>query len=369
LKWLSLVLCGMCLLTEYSTGFAVDLKAGGSAKTLLFYLEQQNQDVWINLDRLRLDFDLELFSQLQLKLIYDNELILGNELNEFQLNDAPSFLDLDHDLERNDNLLWRHAIYRAYARYFTESIDITLGRQRIAWGVARLWNPIDLFNPTNPLQLEGAEKQGVDAAKVELYLGPLSSLQAVFAPQDKVEEQSVALRYRFTLQKYDLAFMAGEFRDAEVIGGSFDGYLGDGGIRGEITYTYKSPENEFIRAVVGGDYTFANSLYLLMEYLYNGGTVSAVDWLSFQTSSAEIITRERNFLGFGLGYDITPLVRLDGYFIYDIDQKSTFVGPRLSYSVIENLDLLIGVQLFNGKLDSEFGNLINIYYTQLQWFF
>ncbi len=44
------------------------------------------------------------------------------------------------------------------------STTLTAGRQRIGWGTARFWSPMDMFNPISPLQIESEERQGVDAA-------------------------------------------------------------------------------------------------------------------------------------------------------------------------------------------------------------
>jgi hypothetical protein len=363
----------VCLLVWAAVGYGADatveLDIGGYTKGLLVYFEQHEKDTWINLERLRLDLDLDMARRLQFKLIYDHELILGNELDEFQSAGTTTFWDLDKDLRREGDLHWRHIVYRAYARYYTDAGEVILGRQRIAWGVARLWNPMDLFNPISPLQIEGAEKLGVDAARLELHAGALSSLQLVFAPQDRHEESSAALRCRTTVGEYDLAFMVGEFREDEVLGLSVDGYVGNGGLRAEFTYTDDSVDDDFVRAVIGADYTLSNGLYILAEYLYNGGAIENAESSAFQSYPAEIITRYENFAGLGLGYDLTPLIRLDNYVIYDIDQASLFVGPSLSYSVMEDLDWTIGLQLFSGRSHSEFGGLADVYYTQLQWFF
>ena len=42
-----------------------------------------------------------------------------------------------------DQLVWD----RAYAKFYLPQVDITLGKQRIAWGTGYIWNPIDVLNP------------------------------------------------------------------------------------------------------------------------------------------------------------------------------------------------------------------------------
>jgi len=171
--------------------------------------------------------------------------------------------------------------------------------------------------------------------------------------------------------------MLGEFRDDVVLGLSFDGYLLDAGLRGEFTYTWGDGEpsdsrGDYWRLVVGADYNIGigAGLYLVGELFHNGGALKR----SLQGSQlfgvgAEIVTRYENFLGLGAGYDLTPLCRLDGTVIVDLDRGSLLVGPSLSYSMGDNLTVAGSAQLFTGCEPSEFGDLPHVFFVECEWFF
>ncbi len=104
-----------------------------------------------------------------------------------------TLLDLDHQVVDSDDLLWRASIYRMHLTFSTEKSKLVVGRQRVAWGVGRVWNPTDLFNPVSPLQIEQDQRDGVDAVNLEYYTGPLGSLNLVFAAGDDSDKNSVRL--------------------------------------------------------------------------------------------------------------------------------------------------------------------------------
>lgn len=49
--------------------------------------------------------------------------------------------------------------------------------------------------------------------------------------------------------------------------------------------------------------------------------------------------------------------------------QTTAVDSSLIYSFKENLDVGVGVQLFGGSDQSEYGRFESVYYASVQWFF
>jgi hypothetical protein len=168
---------------------------------------------------------------------------------------------------------------------------------------------------------------------------------------------------------YDLSIVVGEFREDNVIGFDFAGSIGDSGFRGEGVFTNPDEGNDFTRFVLSWDYNFPSTLYLLLEYLYNGGNIgedaSLADLARF---TGEIVTGNKNFLALALGYELTPLIRPEFYAIFDIDGGGLFINPGIRYNVFTDLDWIIGVQIFPGD-EGEYKGLPDSFYTSLEWYF
>lgn len=355
----------------------------GSYKNLLTVSETpvSRDGFWSDLNRIRLRFDADVNDSIRFSTSIDNEFLAGTLLDRRDFNlvkdaSTDTLLDLDHLVVDSEDLLWQASIYRMYLTYTAEKSKLVLGRQRVAWGVGRVWNPFDLFNPISPLQIEQDQRVGVDAVNLEYYTGSLSSLNLVFAAGDDSDQNSIGLKGTANINKYDLHLMAGEFRENRVVGFGFTGDLNGAGLRGEATYTDPDAGNDYWQAILGWDYSFKNPLYVMFEYLYNGGNVkrpAAPGGFTLESNrrifSGEIETRNSNFLASGLAYDITPLVQVGSLLIYDIDGSSVFFAPTLAYNILPDLDWTLGVQLFSGSERSEYGDLPDVYYTSLEWFF
>lgn len=370
-------MCSLCILLLFLPvkARAVELSFGGSVKSLLIAGESlSGGDVWSDLNRLRLDLDLKFTPSVNIKLIYDNEAIVGTLLDEPEFTGAKeadnlTLFDLTETLADRPDLFWRHLIYRAYLTYSADRLNFMLGRQRVAWGQTRIWNPTDLFNPISPLQIEGDQRVGVDALNLEYSFGALSSVNAVYAPGAKDDETSVAARLRTNMAGYDLSVMLGEFREDSVVGFDFAGSIGNSGFRGEATLTDPEDGGDFTRFVLSWDYNFPSTLYVLVEYLHNGGDLgegaTRGDLARF---TGEIVTKNRNFIALALGYELTPLIRPELYTIYDMDGGGLFLGPGVRYNVLTDLDWITGVQIFPGD-DGEYEGLGDTFHTSLEWFF
>ena len=356
--------------------FSSSLTLSGSYKSLLMIGETlSKEDYWSDLNRLRLEIDIKPVETILIKTVYDNEAIIGTLLKtgEFafakEAKEATLF-DLSREITDNQNLFWRHSLYRLYLTYSKRGLNLTVGRQRVAWGQARIWNPTDLFNPVSPLRIEREQRTGVDAVNIDYSFGPLAGLNIVYAPGNERTEGSAGARVRTNIKGYDLSIMTGEFRKNKVMGLDFAGNIGDSGFRGEGVFTDQKEGRDFSRLVLSWDYNFPGTLYLLLEYLNNGGNLGRdASPLRITQFSGEIVTRNRNFLASGIGYDLTPLARFDLYGIYDIDAGSLFLNPEIRYNIRRDLDWVTGSQIFSGNEESEYGPFPDTYYTSLEWYF
>jgi len=328
-----------------------------------------------DLNRLRLEADLSFKDGLSAHIAYDNEVILGTVLDTAEFNAAKdarddNLFDLSAAVADGGDMFWRQSIHRAYLRYARSNATLTAGRQRVPLGTGLIWNPSDLLDPVNPLQIERGERAGTDALSVDISTGPLSAFTLAYAPGHGSGAESWFARLRANRKGFDVSGLAGGFRGDKVIGMDFSGYAGESGVRGEVTYTAPEEGSWFTRALIGVDHTFPSTLYITAEYLYNGGNDPLLSYSGGAvTTSSVILTRNRNFIGVAASYEVTPLLRFDSIVVLDMDDKSAALGPSLSYNILENLDLSAGVQIFTGKTGSEYGEAADLYYSELQLYF
>jgi len=374
------------LISFFQVAFFADLCAqnvflgfSGYAKNLTIRSNSilTNNSFLLNVSRLRAKGILDFGRRNHIEIWLDTELLAGDFLNtlEFELSEEaerPTFVDLDWNLTKGNNYQARQSLFRAFTTFYFGNAELTLGRQRIAWGTGFAWNPTDLFNPFNPAAIELEEKSGVDAVYLAIPFGSLSRLEAAFAPGRKRLKSSAAVRFSSNLGDYDFSIMAGEFQKDRVIGGDFSGYIGGAGFRGEFAYTWSDRGSNFVRAILNADYSFPNDYYAFIEFYFNGqGTSNKKDYLLFidDLLSGQIFNLAKHYFAASVIKSVTPLLGLNIYGIFNLNDKSYLIGPALTYSLATNLEIAASIYFFNGAGDSEFGLQKSSYFAYLQYYF
>ncbi len=250
-----------------------------------------------SLTRLRNRFDLRTDFGLELTLVYDHEWLAGKlDLLEGMgaaARAAPALLDLEDEIHLfglrgdDDHRRWRHLLYRGYARYRRGPVDLVVGRQRIAWGVGRLWNPLDRFAAIPPLAIEGDQSPGVDAVDLRLQGPGEGFLELAAAPGRGPGHAGYALRLGGVVADTDLALALGRFDGALTAGASLARNLGEAALRIEAVVADPSRKAwpvgrsrprevpPFLQLVVSVDRNFpwGNGLYVLVEHFYDGNAL------------------------------------------------------------------------------------------------
>ncbi|MBS2132115.1 hypothetical protein KEX41_28420 (plasmid) [Burkholderia thailandensis] len=329
----------------------------------------------LDINRLRLELKGNLSEHVAIDLEYDNELLAGSYLHTTQFAiqknlEPDQFVDLDGTYLNSGSWYGQHRLYRGNVTFSSGDTDVRIGRQRIAWGTGRFFSPLDLLNPLNPIAIERDERLGVDAVLAEHKLGPLSRVSAVYAPEHGGADSSMALNWHSNAHGIDYSVVGGRIGNEQLAGFDMASQIGAAGVRAEFTMNHATTGAAYQRALIALDYAFANTLTLSGELYYNGaGTTnpSAYDFASLFAGTIQNVAK--HYLGGYVSYEITPLLKWEGFAVLNLDDGSRFLSPVLTYSVKTNVDWTIGAQLFMGSNGSEYGHLHNVYYTQLQWFF
>jgi hypothetical protein len=250
-----------------------------------------------------------------------------------------------------------HFVDRLYFRQNFKSASLIVGRQRIAWGTGRIWNPTDLFNPINPASFERIEKDGADAVSFKYYLASFTDLEVVYNPEDHFKRWNGAFRFRTNFKECDVSVLGGFFDKRLVTGGDFAGNFFDAGLRGEGIYWFDENDlnNSFVKFILGLDYQFTSRLYGLIEYQYNGeGRTDRNKYEFSRLFSEEILNLSRNYLFVNAMYQIHPLVSATIGINLNLNDGSGFVVPQFTYSASSDVDLSLGCLVACGKERSEY---------------
>jgi hypothetical protein len=368
------------------------------------------KDLWTSVTRLRLEFEARAMQTLSAVVHYDHELRTGI-LDTFESElatgfDTRRFADLEDTIVDRADAQWEHSLYRAYLRYDDKKLEVTLGRQRVPWGVGRLWNPIDRFNAIGPLAIEADQSGGVDALRVRYLLRDLTSIEGVVAGGARREDVSAAMRFSGVYRDVDYGFIGGIFEEAPTFGLDLASNLGDAAGRVEAVWTdptrrvrpfgrlEKDDLRAFWQVVVSADYVVdvGPGVYLLAEYLYNGAALGYGQGDAggrvafFQESGAgaarvvapgtrdllghtRVVSLSRHLVGGQVGWDVTPELRADVLLIVDAERASTSWFPSLRFSPTGWLELTLAAQLFTGERRSEYGTAEPLGFALVDVFF
>jgi len=354
---------------------ALELEVSGYFKTLWTFINDTDagQEYTLNTNRFRLDTQTFIGKKMCLNLTYDVEARTGNIISSPFWDDiknpqAASYWNLWSGTDLNSSFSLSHSLYRANFYYNPGFARFDIGKQRIAWGVMRFFRPTDLFNPESPLQIEAGERVGIDALRIRSKLFDNGRGELVYAPGRNPGEEKWAAKYGFYIGDYDVELTGGKITDNTILGLTFDGYVGDGGLRGEVIYVNPPGENSYILAAIGGDYTFSKRMTLTVEYLYNGGANPSVPG-NFLSNSGIIRTKNKHFLNFGTSSEIIPLVNLNTFTSWDMEGNSITFFPSINWNLRENMDINLGVNLSDGSDGGDYSILPGYTFIEAKIYF
>lgn len=314
-----------------------------------------------------------------------NRLFCGQLVREFPLYEElvdtdPGFFDLSATLLSGESWFLHAMIDRAWIDFTKGKWQFTAGRQRINWGINLVWNPNDIFNTFDYFDFDYEERPGSDALKIKYYTGVTSSAELAYKihknrMEDKTET-TIAARYRFSKFRYDFQFLGGRMPEDVVIGGGWMGDIHGAGFRGEISWFTPREQStggrDALVAAISGDYTFKNSLYVHAAVLYNsmGESGNAGSRAFFdQNISAKMLSPARSNVFGQLTYPFTPLFTGNVTAMLNPSDHFFYLGPSCTWSLGNNLELLVMGQLFSGAPETEYGELGKAIYGRLKWAF
>lgn len=328
----------------------------------------------VDASRLRLEWKGQVRPELGIEVQYDNEVLLGDYVRTRQFERESrlprrTYWDLEDVYARGGSAVGRHRLRRAAVTVTRGATEVRAGRQRVAWGTGRFWSPLDLLNPVNPTALEPGEREGADAILVEHKRSAIARWSFVYAPVRSERDFALA-QWHANAREVDYSVTAGQGPEGRLFGLDVAGQVAGAGIRAEWTVTRRRAGGTPHRVLFGCDYAFANTLTLGAELYYDGaGSIDPARYDFAGLATGRRQTVGRRYAGLYAKYEFTPLLKGEGWFARNLDDRSAYFSPRLTYSLRENLDLAVGAQLYSGRGTTEFGGRGNLSFAYVQWFF
>jgi len=294
--------------------------------------------------------------------------------------------DLSWRLVDTENVYATHTVDRLYAEYYHKNAVVTLGRQRIAWGVSDYFRPLDQFAPFTPGEIDTEERAGIDAARLSFSWDRLSNVELVMNPGSHFDNSRIGGRIRTNIDEWDIGAIVGRFQDGTILGGSFSGAVGGAGVKGEALAVYEgyartdmtgSPptsdevQKTYLKATLGSSYGFNwRNLTVGGEAYYDGsGANDPARYDVIGLATGRRVTVGRYYAAATASALAHPLVTLSATTLMNLTDNSALVSPSLIWGVRQNIDVTVGAQVFLGDERDEYGAQPNLLYAVLAWYF
>lgn len=295
-----------------------------------------------------------------------NRFISGDQLKNNSsyveiIGKDPSLLDMSANYLVKDDYFFNSNIDRLSLQATFGKLEIIIGRQRINWGISTAWNPNDIFNAYSYFDFDYAKRPGTDAIRIKHYCSFSSSVE-IAANIDANKKMNIAAYSRFTISGADLQFSSGMFKSEDIyLGAGCSAFADALGIKAETSLfmPFKNKENRdnIFVSTLGLDYSFSNSLYIIVEGLYNSGLtkLNSTNLMEYFQSS-NLDARRLSFSPISLlvsaSYPISPIINSSLSSMYFPNIDGFYLIPSLELSLSNNSHLSLIAQIFSGKIEN-----------------
>lgn len=372
-KWILLLLL-LCMSKPLSAQNNVELF--GYLESQLMGAQIKNSFIQLQSNKLRIDLKADVSDNVSFGANFDYITYHGKTqwnileyLPDRVTSEAPPELADYYVLPFDDRIFLDNAYLRLSFKYG----DVIMGKQQISLGTGYAWNPTDLFN-TKDLLDPTYEQPGHNALRLDVPLGTMYSVTALYAVGDEWKNSDKMLRFKGRISHFDYSIIGVEktwtFHDytlldsinqyflsfpekRRMVGATTAGELLGLGVWAEYAYNKMDYTKNFYELVVGGDYTFDFQTYIMLEFYRNtlGKTdykqYILNDWMRLLAAELKAISRDQLY-GF-IQHPVTDLMYLGLSTIFSISDKSLALVPMLNYNIFENVELLAYLNFYLGK--------------------
>jgi hypothetical protein len=302
------------------------------------------------------------------------------------IDDNYRFSDLDTNLLDDDN---KNQIFQNLDRLNfqvqMDAGDLTVGRQAISFGSARIINPTDIFLPFDVRTFNTEYRTGVDAVRFQRPWGELGEIDigVVLGEDAKSDNSAAFLQVRTNRNGTDYQLALIEFADQQLTGLGLQTAIWDLGFWLEAAYV--NGDENYLRLSTGVDYSFSKNTFAQVEYHYNGaGSDDHNDYLSNIGSTpyqyGGVFLLGENYIMPSFSLQLSPLWFLAAQAIVNLDDNSAFLSLSAEYNIAENFYMDFGYYHFSGDdfslteaglpdFESEYGPNPDTLFVSIRYYF
>ncbi len=297
------------------------------------------------------------------------------------------WLGLQGTLESTERLNWRHRIDRAAVRIgLGPSTEVTVGRQPVSWATTLLLTPADPFVPFDVEDPFREYRTGVDALRVQTFLGAFTDVDVVLRPADFSDGNRTITalgRVRSVIAGTEVSAWAGALHDEAASSVAVTATFVGAAARAEFVVREIDGETR-TRLAIGLDRGFivaARDLYVVLEVQRDELGAASRDGIptvlaSGPASRGELLVLGRDAAAVQFAYAVHPLWSVDLLTLANLNDPSALLGPAVSHAPSGETNLRLGIFVglgheadSLGQPGSEFGAVPWVGYLSFTAFF
>ena len=289
------------------------------------------------------------------------------------VEDDRRLMDLTRAIDEDEGHVTYHRLDRLALGLFPDWGMVQVGRQAVTWGNGLLFNPMDLFNPFSPTDIDRDYKVGDDMVLTQFSAQGMGEFQFLYVPRRNPisgniewEQSSLAGKLHLFWDTIEFDIMAAEhYRDA-VLGLGGAGYVGDAAWRLDGTWISSDSDDGYVSMVANMDYSWVwldKNFYGFVEFFFNGlshnrySDFYADSELGSRIERGELYTLGRTYLSGHLRVELHPLFNVYITVIENLADTSGAIQPRAVWDIAEDMQITLGGALYHGQRDTEYGGV------------
>jgi hypothetical protein len=295
----------------------------------------------------RLNIQIKISDHFYSGISFRNRIIWGDEVKQNPkydqfLRNRQDLLNLSVVWLKKPDLIIHSNTERLWTEYRRDKWNLRVGRQRINWSMTATWNPCDLFNVYNFLDVDYEERPGTDALKFSYLIKNMSSIEVAYAPGKNVNQTIAGIRYTFHKRKTDFQLLAGSYKRRWSIGGGWAGSLGETGWKTELQYyVSRGAEKGHLNITTELDHVLKKGWYFNLGMLYNSTGIDRrilkMDTLQFEFTPLQLMPTKFNLI-ISSAKEINPAFSFTSSILYSPNSDLLIVLLGLKWTISNMFD-------------------------------